>query len=80
MLKFPKMRANPTNPTVYNTVSLADVAKRVRMGLLDPTQVITMKDLRDTGVADKTIRWGVKLLAKVRGRLAGTASNRGARR
>lgn len=65
MLKFPKKIASPINPRVFDTVSLLDISKWVSRGLLDPSQIITMKDLRDTGCANKRINWGVKLLAKV---------------
>jgi large subunit ribosomal protein L15 len=63
LLKFPKVRANPTNPTIYSAVSLGEIARGMRRGLLDAERPITMKDLRDGGVAPKRVRWGVKLLA-----------------
>lgn len=62
--KLPKHGGRPTNPVVYDYVNLGKIADWIQQQRLDPTQVITMKDLRDSGCAPKQIKWGVKLLAR----------------
>lgn len=63
MKKFPKVWATPSSPVLYKEVGLGKVLRWVQLGLLDANEVITMKDLRDSGCAPKTIRWGIELVA-----------------
>eukprot|EP00878_Enallax_costatus_P005759 GHUV01006037.1.p1 GENE.GHUV01006037.1~~GHUV01006037.1.p1 ORF type:complete len:298 (+),score=59.21 GHUV01006037.1:210-1103(+) len=61
--KYPKVWLTPSSPVLYKQVSLGKVLRWVHLGLLDPTEVITMKDLRDSNCVSKSIRWGVELVA-----------------
>jgi hypothetical protein len=47
-------------------VSLGRIQAAVRAGKLDGSRVVTMRDLRDAGLASKRIDSGVKLLSDVR--------------
>eukprot|EP00882_Tetradesmus_deserticola_P026490 GHRQ01029234.1.p1 GENE.GHRQ01029234.1~~GHRQ01029234.1.p1 ORF type:complete len:342 (+),score=107.46 GHRQ01029234.1:99-1028(+) len=61
--KYPKVWVTPSSPVLFRQVGLSKVLRWARLGLLDTQQVITMKDLRDSGCVAKTIRWGVELVA-----------------
>eukprot|EP00879_Flechtneria_rotunda_P014759 GHRR01015423.1.p1 GENE.GHRR01015423.1~~GHRR01015423.1.p1 ORF type:complete len:290 (+),score=78.45 GHRR01015423.1:373-1242(+) len=61
--KYPKVWIKPSSPVLYKQVGLSKVLHWIKLGLLDSQQVITMKDLRDSGCVSKTIRWGVELVA-----------------
>ena len=50
----------------WDAVSVGAIQAAVRSGKLDGSCTITMKALRDAGVASKRIDSGVKLLADVR--------------
>lgn len=49
----------------WDPVNLGDLQNAVAMKKLNPHELVTMKALRDAGVASKKIDHGVKLLAKV---------------
>lgn len=49
----------------WDPVNLGDLQLAVDQRRLNPNQLITMKALRDAGVASKRIDFGVKLLARV---------------
>lgn len=49
----------------WNPVNLADLQEALDRKKLNANELITMKTLRDAGVASKKIEHGVKLLAKV---------------
>ena len=49
----------------WDPVNLGDLQNAVAMKKLNPHELITMKALRDAGVASKKVDYGVKLLAKV---------------
>ncbi|WIA30586.1 hypothetical protein OEZ86_000668 [Tetradesmus obliquus] len=61
--KYPKVWVTPSSPVLFRQVGLSKVLRWAQLGLLDTTQAITMKDLRDSGCVSKTIRWGVELVA-----------------
>ena len=50
----------------WDPVNLGDLQQALDQRKLNPNEVITMKALRDAGVASKKIDFGVKLLARVR--------------
>ena len=54
----------------WDVVSVGRVQAAVRAGKLDGSCVVTMKALRDAGLASKRIDAGIKLLADVRTRPA----------
>lgn len=49
----------------WDPVNLADLQEALDRKKLNANELITMKTLRDAGVASKKIEFGVKLLAKV---------------
>ncbi len=55
---------NP-NKVVYDVVNLQTILDFVARGKLNPAEVITMKQLRESGAIGKKIQDGVKLLGKV---------------
>ena len=49
----------------WDAVNLSHLQAALDSKKLNPNELITMKTLRDAGVASKRIDFGVKLLAKV---------------
>ena len=49
----------------WDPVNLSDLQAALDTKKLNPNELITMKTLRDAGVASKRIDFGIKLLAKV---------------
>ncbi len=49
----------------WDPVNLADLQEALDRKKLNANELITMKTLRDAGIASKKIEFGVKLLAKV---------------
>ena len=49
----------------WDPVNLGDLQLAVDQRKLNPNELITMKALRDAGVASKKIDFGIKLLARV---------------
>ncbi|KAL4529265.1 hypothetical protein Ndes2526B_g04094 [Nannochloris sp. 'desiccata'] len=62
-LRVPKRGFHNPFTRVYHPLNLQRLQEWIQTGRLDASQVITMKDLRDSGAVRKQIGDGVKLLA-----------------
>jgi large subunit ribosomal protein L15 len=62
-LRVPKRGFHNPFTRVYHPLNLHRLQEWIETGRLDASQVITMKDLRDSGAVRKQISDGVKLLA-----------------
>lgn len=62
-LRVPKRGFRNRFARTYNPLGLDRLAEWIEQDRLDPSRVITMKDLRDSGAVRRKIRDGVKLLA-----------------
>eukprot|EP00898_Chlorokybus_atmophyticus_P003334 jgi/Chlat1/4000/Chrsp26S04076 len=63
-LRIPKRGFNNPNALEYEVVGMDKVLDFIKQGRIDPSQLITMKTLRDAGVIGKKIKDGVKLLGR----------------
>jgi len=62
-LRVPKKGFRNRFARTYNPLGLDRLAEWIEQNRLDPSRVITMKDLRDSGAVRQKVRDGVKLLA-----------------
>ena len=59
---MPKRGFHNPHKREYQWLNLYKLSSWIRQGRIDPTKLITMKTLRDTGVVGNKIKDGVKLL------------------
>lgn len=63
-VRLPKRGFTNPNAVEWDWLNLSQLQSWIDQGRLDPSRVITMKELRDSGAVTHTIDHGVKLLAK----------------
>lgn len=59
--KFPLLEIKPPREALFQQLSLGRVIDFIQRGKLDPTQLITMKELRDSGCAYSNVKYGILL-------------------
>lgn len=63
-LRVPKRGFHNPFTKEYNRLNLDRLKEYIEQGRLDASQIITMKELRDSGTIRRKIKDGVKLLAR----------------